>query len=147
LAGAGDAVYTEGLKTRVAALQLEKDVLFLGNEPDIEKPLRAADIFAAPYLWPEAFGLSVLEAMAVGLPVAGSISGGIVDLLGHGKYGLLFERENVADLAACFVRFAEDASLRAGMGTAARQAALEYTSLKMRERIQQVYEKVLRGKV
>ncbi len=146
VSGSGDPGYTQGLKDRIAQLHLEKDVLFIGNETEIEKPLRAGDIFAAPYLWPEAFGLAVLEAMAVGLPVAGSISGGIVDLLGHGKYGLLFERENAADLASCFLRYAKDTSLRFGMGKAARQAALEYTSLKMCERIQKVYVNVLKEK-
>ncbi len=147
VSGAGDPVYTQGLKDRVRELNIERAVLFLGNEPAIEKPLRAADIFAAPYLWPEAFVLSVLEAMAVGLPVVGSISGGIVDLLGHGKYGLLFERENIHELASCFLRYAKDVSLRSQMGKAARQEAKEYTSLKMCERIQKVYENVLAGKV
>jgi glycosyltransferase involved in cell wall biosynthesis len=143
LAGAGDPDYTKQLKDRVAELGLGRDVLFIGNEPDIEKPLRAGDIFVAPYLWPEAFGLSVLEAMAVGLPVAGSISGGIVELLGDGKYGLLFERENTQDLARCLVRFAKDIPLRSEMGARARQAAMEYTSAKMCERVQAVYEKIL----
>ncbi len=144
IVGAGDQVYTQGLRDRVLALHLEKEVLFIGNEPEIEKPLRAGDIFAASYLWTEPFGLAVLEAMAVGLPVVGSISGGIVDLLGHGKYGLLFERENILDLAACFLRYAKDASLRSEMGDAARRAALEYTSRRMCERIQRVYEDVLK---
>jgi glycosyltransferase involved in cell wall biosynthesis len=143
LAGAGNPDYTKQLKDRVAELGLDKDVLFIGNEPDIEKPLRAGDIFVAPYLWPEAFGLSVLEAMAVGLPIAGSTSGGIVELLGDGKYGLLFERENKQDLARCLVQFAKDASVRSGMGARARQAAMEYTSARMCERVQAVYEKVL----
>lgn len=146
VAGAGDSAYTKTIKDRVAALHLDREVLFLGNEPAIEKPLRAGDVFAAPYLWPEAFGLSVLEAMAVGLPVAGSISGGIVDLLGHGKYGLLFERENVSDLASCLIRYVKEASLRSEIGSAARQAALEYTSVKMCQRIQKVYENVLKEK-
>ena len=142
--GAGEPVYTQGLKGRVTALHLEEEVLFIGNEPEIEKPMRAGDIFVAPYLWPEAFGLSVLEAMAVGLPVAGSLSGGIVDLLGHGKYGLLFERENSSELASCLLRYAKDSSLRSVMGKAARHEALEYTSFKMCDRIQKVYEKVLK---
>ena len=146
LAGAGEPGYTQQLKGRVAELGLDREILFIGNEPEIEKPLRAADIFAAPYLWPEAFGLSVLEAMAVGLPVAGSISGGIVELLGNGKYGLLFERENTQDLARCLIQFAKDATLRAEMGARARQAAMEYTSIRMCERVQAVYEKVLSEK-
>jgi len=147
VSGAGDPVYTQKLKDRVAHLHLEKAVFFLGNESEIEKPLRAADVFVAPYLWEEAFGLSVLEAMAVGLPVAGANTGGIGDLLGHGKYGLLFEKENIPNLASCLVRFVKDAALCSEMGKAARQAALEYTSLKMCERIQKVYENVLKGAV
>jgi glycosyltransferase involved in cell wall biosynthesis len=147
IAGAGEPAYVQGLKDRVSELDLDREVLFLGNEPEIEKPLRAGDIFVGPYLWPEAFGLSVLEAMAVGLPVAGSISGGIVELLGHGKFGLLFERENTSDLAQCLIRYAKDAALRSAMGMAARQAALEYTSCKMCKRVQKVYENVLAGKI
>lgn len=146
VAGAGDPEYTKQLKDRVIELGLATEILFIGNELEIEKPLRAADIFAAPYLWPEAFGLSVLEAMGVGLAVAGSTSGGIVELLGEGKYGLLFERENTQDLTRCLIQFATDASLREEMGIQARRAAMEYTSVRMYERIQKVYEKVLSEK-
>lgn len=145
LAGAGDPVYTQELKDRVAALHLEGAVRFIGNEPEIEKPLRAGDIFAAPYLWAEAFGLSVLEAMTVGLPVAGSVTGSLEELLGRGEYGLLFKKGNISGLAGCLLRYAKDASLRSRMGEAARLAALEYTSFKMCERIQKVYEDVLRA--
>jgi glycosyltransferase involved in cell wall biosynthesis len=66
-----------------------------------------------------------------------------VELLGDGKYGLLFERENTQDLARCLVRFAKDIPLRSEMGARARQAAMEYTSAKMCERVQAVYEKIL----
>jgi len=146
VSGAGDPIYTHERKAQVAALHLEKDVLFLGNEPEIERPLRAGDIFAAPYLWPEAFGLSALEAMAVGLPVVGSMSGGLPELLGDGKYGLLFEEKNVVALAQCLIRYAKDKDLRARIGTLAFQRAMEYTSLKMHRRIQAVYENVLKEK-
>ncbi len=144
IAGAGEPVYVQRLKDRVSELGLEREVLFLGNESEIEKPLRAGDIFVAPYLWAEPFGLAVLEAMAVGLPVAGSISGGLVELLGHGKFGLLFERENTSALVQSLIQYAKDTALRSAMGSAAQQAALEYTSRKMYERIQKVYENVLK---
>ena len=147
VAGSGEASYIEALKSRVRTLGIQQEVFFLGNEPAIEKPLRTGDIFAAPYLWPEAFGLSALEAMAVGLPVIGSKSGGIVDLLGQGKYGILFEEGHVDELSRCLVRYAKDADLRAVMGKAAFQAAQEYTSHSMCARIQAVYEEALKGKI
>lgn len=147
VAGSGEPDYVEKLKARVSELGLGSQVLFIGNEPKIENPLRAGDIFAAPYLWPEAFGLSVLEAMAVGLPVIASMSGGIPELLGHGKYGLLFEEKNALALAQALVRYANDKGLCAEMGAAALRRAPDYTSLKMYERIQAVYEDVLAGKL
>ena len=143
VSGAGDAPYEQGLKARVAELDLQKEVLFLGNESQIEKPLKAADIFVAPYLWPEAFGLSALEAMAAGLPVTGSMSGGIVELLKSGQYGLLFKEGDISALSECLVRYGEDPELRSRMGALARQRSLEFTSRQMYERIQKVYEEVL----
>lgn len=144
IAGAGDVNYTQELKNRVFELGLQNIVLFAGNETAIEKPLKAADIFIAPYLWPEAFGLSILEAMVAGLPLVGSNSGGIEELLCQGQRGLLFERENATDLAHCLFDYVQDPALRSKMGYLAAQGALDYSSKKMYAGIQGVYEKVMR---
>jgi len=140
IAGAGDPGYTQELKNRVSELGLEDVVFFAGNETAIEKPLKAADIFIAPYLWPEAFGLSILEAMVAGLPLVGSNSGGIEELLAQGSRGLLFKREDAADLARCLFDYARDPALRLRMSHAANEGALDYSSRKMYEGIQKVYE-------
>ena len=139
---------TESLEKRVAPLVRRGEVRQTGFVSAENLPFlySAAAGFASPSFY-EGFGLPVLEAMAMGLPVAGSISGGIVELLGHGKFGLLFERENISDLAQCLVRYAKDAALRSEMGESARQAALEYTSRRMYERIQKVYQDVLTERV
>jgi spore coat protein SA len=143
IAGAGDEGYTQELKSRVFRLGLQEIVLFTGNETTIEKPLKAADIFIAPYLWPEAFGLSILEAMVAGLPLVGSHSGGIEELLCRGQRGLLFKRESTSDLARCLLGYAQDPALRSKMGSLAGQGALDYSSEKMYTGVQKVYEKVL----
>lgn len=143
LAGAGDEEYIRQLKRQIAELDLQDAVLFLGNVPEVENPLKAADIFAGPYLWPEAFGLSILEAMTAGLPVIGSMSGGISELLGNGSYGLLFERENASALARCLLDYVKDPELRLRMGGAAARAALGYSSQRMCSEIQKVYESLL----
>ncbi|MBU9889356.1 MAG: glycosyltransferase family 4 protein [Candidatus Omnitrophica bacterium] len=146
IAGDGDVSYIEKLKEQVERLGIQKEVRFLGNVDQTEKPFKVADIFVAPYLWPEAFGLSVLEAMAAGLPVVGSDSGGISELLGGGKRGLLFQEANVPELARCLVDYAKSPELRSGMGRAAAQAALEYSSKLMSDQICEVYEEALGGK-
>jgi len=147
IAGAGDAEYTEKLRQRVSELGLQDVIRFLGNETAIEKPLKAADIFVAPYLWPEAFGLSILEAMVAGLPLLGSNSGGIEELLAQGTRGLLFERENAADLARCLLDYAKDPGLRSKMGELATQGASDYSARNMYNGIQKVYERVVGEKL
>lgn len=146
ISGGGDEVYIQKLKQQVSRLGLQPVVSFLGNTPEIEKPFKAADVFAAPYLWPEAFGLSILEAMTVGLPVIGSNSGGIAELLGYGSCGLLFEEGHVEKLARCLLDYYADPGLRQRMSKAARETASNYSSLNMSTQIQKVYERVLGSK-
>lgn len=147
IAGDGDENYVAELKDRVARLGLQGEVLFLGNVAETERPFKAADVFAAPYLWPEAFGLSILEAMVAGLPVIGSDSGGISELLDHGKRGLLFEEANIPALARCLTDYAGSPELRAEMGRTAAGAASEYASKHMSEQILKIYEDLIGDKV
>ncbi|HNX68866.1 MAG TPA: glycosyltransferase family 4 protein [Candidatus Omnitrophota bacterium] len=145
VAGMGDEAYARKLKNRVAELGLGDAIRFLGNVTETEKPLKAADVFAAPYLWPEAFGLSILEAMTAGLPAIGSNSGGIAELLGYGKRGLLFEEGNVPELAGRILQYKNDPALREERSRVGRLAAADYSSVNMYRQIQDVYEKVLKG--
>lgn len=145
IAGAGDETYICKLKNQVSQLKLEGVVFFLGNTSEVEKPFKAADVFVAPYLWPEAFGLSILEAMTAGLPVIGSNSGGIAELLGYGSRGLLFEEANVAELACRLLDYVNDSKLRYRMAHTASQAAANYSSKNMCEQIQKIYEGVIGG--
>lgn len=146
IAGTGDRDYVQQLKDQVRTLGLQDAVLFLGNEARIEKPLRAADMFVAPYLWQEAFGLCILEAMAAGLPVIGANVGDVSDLLDHGKRGLLFEKGNIAQLTRCLVDYARNQGLREKISKTCGDAALDYSSSKTYQGIQKVYENVLRPK-
>jgi len=141
--GQGDEDYFSNLTRRVSELGIGSRVGFFGNIPETEKVFRAADIFAAPYLWPEAFGLSILEAMAAGVPVIGSKVGGIGELLGQGKYGLLFEEKDVRGLADGLVRYAKDPEFRIKMSRAAFEAAHRYSAEQMYETIQKVYNDVV----
>lgn len=147
LGGAGEDVYVQNLKRRVVELGLEPDVLFLGNVAGVEKPLKAADIFVAPYIWEEGFGIAVLEARVAGQVIVGARSGSIPELLEDGRCGLLFEKGDAEALAQFLIKLSEDTALRAKLGGAASRGVEEYSSTRMCERIQKVYENVLKEKV
>lgn len=84
-----------------------------------------ADIHVNPARCEEAFGMATLEAMACGLPVVASNTGGTPEVVGDA--GLLFERENVEQLAGHLARLISDEPLRREMGQRARQQSLKLT--------------------
>jgi len=67
---------------------------------------------------------AVLEAMACGLPVVASRTGGIPDLVEHGVTGLLARPEDAQDIGAALARLLADAALRQKMGAAGRERAV-----------------------
>lgn len=79
-------------------LGIEDNVKFLGNMDDIPAFLQSIDIFILPSR-SEGFGLSLIEAMAAGVPCIASNVYGPEEILKKGKYGLLFESDNEIDLA------------------------------------------------
>ncbi len=79
-----------------------------------------ADICVVPSLWREPFGLTALEAMAAGLPVCASRTGGLKDSVVHEQTGLLFPPGNARALAQALKRLLDDASARRAMGAAGR---------------------------
>jgi spore coat protein SA len=74
---------------------------------ELGERFRDADFFCVPSIWQEALGLVVLEAMASGLPVVASCSGGIPELLAGGG-GMLVERGSVERLADALELLATD---------------------------------------
>lgn len=85
---------------------LEDKVTFLGakTHEELKFIYASADLFVAPSVTSkdgdqEGFGLVIIEAMASGLPVCASRSGGIVDIVKQGHNGLLSEERDVEQLA------------------------------------------------
>lgn len=115
----GDGPLLSELRETTRALGLTPRVEFAGTCVDVERALQGADIAALSSKW-EAHPLSLVEAMAVGLPVIAPSVGGIVDVVVDGENGLLFAAGDCAALAAGLSALCRDAGLRRRMGVAAR---------------------------
>ncbi len=86
----GDGPEKSHIERLTRDLNLSKDVIFTGRTANPLEILTSADLFLLPSET-ESFGLSALEAMAMGVPVISSNSGGITEVNIHGKTGFTCE--------------------------------------------------------
>lgn len=107
-----------------------KRVRFLGHVDDMASLLARADIVVVPSVWPEAFGLVTVEAMATGAAVVVSNAGALPEVV-HGA-GVVFPAGNDAALADRLIALIRSPELRRRLGRAARRRAEERYSLDRR---------------
>ncbi|MFV9505985.1 MAG: glycosyltransferase family 4 protein [Oscillochloridaceae bacterium umkhey_bin13] len=81
---------------------------------------RKATIFVMPSLY-ESFGISIIEAMACGLPVVATTAGAIPEVVEHGVTGLLVPPGDSIALAEAIIQLARDPELRSRLGKAGRE--------------------------
>ncbi|TDE35836.1 glycosyltransferase [Actinomadura sp. 6K520] len=116
----------EDLRERVRASGLSGSVEFRGVVDDVEEALVEASVFALPSR-AEGFPMSVLEAMAYGLPtVAFNCAPGVRALLGDERGGVLVDAGDTAAFARELERLIEDPELRRALGTGARASVTRF---------------------
>ena len=120
----GDGALRQTLETEARRLDFADSVEFFGTRSDIPELLRSMDIFALASST-EGLPLTVLEAMASGLPVVATKVGALEEVVDHGRNGFLVPPEDPAALAAAIARLVKDQDLRRRMGQAGRQIAVE----------------------
>jgi glycosyltransferase involved in cell wall biosynthesis len=97
----GSGPLEAALREQVRTLSLTKSVAFVGYKRQIYAELARMDILCVPSL-SEAFGIVILEGMAMGLPVVGTRVGGIPEVIRDGETGILVPPRDVPALAqAC----------------------------------------------
>lgn len=109
----------DGLEPLVRSVS---QIHLVGYTQAVEEYMAAADVFCLPS-HREGFGLVLIEAGAVGLPVVASRIYGISDAVAEGETGLLHLPGNVDDLARTIETLVEDADLRKVLGEAGRRRA------------------------
>lgn len=128
---AGGSVYPQyvsELREKVSLLGLEENVEFVGAVPHekLARLYREHDILLFPSLIDEGLGMSILEAMASGLVVVGTASGGSGESLIHERTGLVFPKGDASACAAQVLRLIEERSLFGRLRRGARHAVEEY---------------------
>lgn len=131
-------LYESLLKQR-AELGLENQVDFLGHVADGSAFLQRIDCAVSSSLT-EGMPLSLIEAMAQGLPIVATRCGGVPELIEDGVHGLLCAAGNAKELAATMGLVHDDPELRNRLGSAAAQQATRQFSLKaMSDRYERLY--------
>lgn len=112
---AHEARYMAALRAQAAALGIADRVEFLGDCSDIPRLLADCDIYCQPNIEPEAFGLSLIEGMAAGLPVVTSALGGAKEIVDD-TCGVLVAPRDSAALAAQLSALLENRGHREQLG-------------------------------
>lgn len=138
----GDGPRREELQTLVQQLGIQNRVQFLGVRSDVADLLQAVDVFALTSLC-EAASLTLLEAMAAGLPVVVTDVGGNPEIVRQENEGLLVPRQDATAIGNALIRILSDATLANRMGQAGKQRVKETYSLERTiERYHQLYQRL-----
>lgn len=120
----------ESIKKQIQESGLVDKVRLLGYRNDVQNILQILDIFCLTS-HREGLPLSVIEAMATGLPVIGTDTDGIRVVIESGKDGLLVDKNDESGLADALIFLLKDNYVRMEMGKAAREKTEKYYSLKI----------------
>lgn len=138
---AGDGPETASLKAATAG---DPRIEWLGQIRDEDKAvrLRSADVFCAPSLGGESFGVVLLEAMAASTPIVASDLSGYRNVARADEDALLVQPGNPAALAAALRRVLEDHSLAMALVEAGLRRAARFSMDRLAEEYVQRYERI-----
>jgi glycosyltransferase involved in cell wall biosynthesis len=121
----GDGPERDKLCALARRLGLDERVQFVGVRDDVERLYAAADVVVQPSQFEEAFGLSVIEAMAASRPTLVTASGAMPELVDYGRAGVVVPRGDAAALATALQGLFGDRARARTLAEAARRRAEE----------------------
>jgi glycosyltransferase involved in cell wall biosynthesis len=137
---AGEGPLRGALEHQIRRLGLGGRVTLAGHVSEPLRLIAAADVFVMSSK-EEGLGTSVLDAMALDVPIVATRAGGIPEML-HGGAGLMTAPGDAAALAEAVARVLGTADLRAGLVAAARDRVEEFSATAMAEGVLAVYRSV-----
>jgi glycosyltransferase involved in cell wall biosynthesis len=142
-ASLGEKGYEQEIRSMATRLDLDTVVGFAGFRRDVPAIMSAFDVFAFPS-HAEAFGIVLIEAMAMERPVVSTNCDGVLDIVVDGTTGVSVPPRSPKEFAAGLARLLLDSSLRERMGRAGRQRVMHMFNQSTRiERLEEIYREVL----
>ena len=141
---AGRGKLREHLENVIDAQNLRGRVKLLGFRSDVKELYEAADIFVFPS-FREGLSISMMEAMASGLPCVASRIRGNSDLLENREGGFLCDPSNASEFAEKLKLLAADAALREKMGSVNRMSVQKFSTENVIRQMQRIYAAQLLG--
>jgi N-acetyl-alpha-D-glucosaminyl L-malate synthase BshA len=138
----GEGPEREHLEYRCQELGISDKVIFFGKSNEIEKILRFSDLFLLPSQT-ESFGLAALEAMASGVPVISSNTGGIPEVNIHGVSGFLSDVGDIEDMTKNALYILSDKKRLATFKMNAKKTAMKYDLHAIVPQYESIYEDTL----
>lgn len=125
--------------------EFPQNVLFLNSWPHaaVMAAWQRCSIAVAPSVWPEPFGVVVLEAMSAGRPVIASSIGGLPDVVVDGETGLLVPPGDPDALQQALGRLVANRELRERLGGAGQQRVDHFRAEVVVPRIEEIYQMVM----
>lgn len=143
---AGDGPERHKIEQLCQDLNVCMDVEFLGNVQNAAEIYRISDLFMLPSET-ESFGLAALEALASGVPVISSNSGGLPEVNEHGYSGFLSNVGDVDDMAANALKILETEESLNTFKKQAHEQSLKFSLSAILPRYEAIYERLVEAKV
>lgn len=138
----GEGPERESCERLSAEKGIEEKVLFVGNSNEVDKILCFTDLFLLPSE-KESFGLAALEAMACGVPVISSNTGGLPEVNIHGVSGFLSDVGNVDEMAENALKILTSEEVLNKFKMQAVEAAMVYDTKKIVPLYEKLYQEAL----
>jgi glycosyltransferase involved in cell wall biosynthesis len=119
----GDGPEKEGIRREAERLGISERVIITGIRRDVERMYAAMDIFVLPSTCDEAFGMVIIEAMAMAKPVIGTEVGGIPELISPRENGLLVPPGDVTALREAITTCLDDPEFAVRIALGGRRTA------------------------
>ena len=131
----------DALKAQAESLGIGCNVVFTGERGDVPDLLRISDIFVLPSSIVEGLPVSVIEAMAAGLPVVATKVGGVHEVVEDGMTGILVPPEDPGAIAKAVLSLLADRDKAGRMGDEGREVFLEkFSSRAMVAGVEALYQ-------